>query len=108
MTDRGLNAMLSTDYKIGADVAVAAGPIGASAKAQTADILAFGRSQGLYGGISVEGAAISPLDDWNQQYYGKPAPIYDILINQSVDNKQSVPLRQLLPKPDINSQTIGR
>ena len=108
MTDRGLNAMLSTDYKIGADVAVAAGPIGASAKAQTADILAFGRSQGLYGGISVEGAAISPLDDWNRQYYGKPAPIYDILINQSVDNKQSVPLRQLLPKPDINGQTIGR
>jgi lipid-binding SYLF domain-containing protein len=108
MTDRGLNAMLSTDYKIGADVAVAAGPVGASVKAQTADILAFGRSQGLYGGVSVEGAAISPLDDWNRQYYGKPVQVFDILINQKWHNSQADPLRQILPKPGRNAQPIGR
>lgn len=108
MTDRGLNAMLSTDYKIGADVAVSAGPVGASAKAQTADILAFGRSQGLYGGVSVEGAAISPLDDWNRQYYGKPVQVFDILINQKWHNPQADPLRQILPKPGRNAQPIGR
>ena len=108
MTDRGLNAMLSTDYKIGADVSVAAGPVGGSAKAQTADILAFGRSQGIFGGVSIEGAAITPLDDWNRQYYGKPTPLYDILINQNANNKQSEPLRQILPKPGRNAQTIGR
>ena len=108
MTDRGLNAMLSTDYKIGADVAVAAGPAGASAKAQTADILAFGRSQGLYGGVSVEGAAISPLDDWNRQYYGQPVQVFDILINQKWTNRQADPLRQMLPRPGRNAQPIGR
>jgi len=108
MTDRGLNAMLSTDYKIGADVAVAAGPTGASAKAQTADILAFGRSQGLYGGVSVEGAAISPLDDWNRQYYGQPVQVFDILINQKWTNRQADPLRQMLPRPGRNAQPIGR
>jgi len=108
MTDRGLNAMLSTDYKLGADVSVAAGPVGASAKAQTADILAFGRSQGAFGGVSLEGAAISPLDDWNRQYYGKPVPLYDILITQTVANKQADALRQLMPKPGRNAQTIGR
>jgi lipid-binding SYLF domain-containing protein len=108
MTDRGLNAMLSTDYKLGADVSVAAGPIGASAKAQTADILAFGRSQGIFGGVSIEGAAITPLDDWNRQYYGKPVQLYDILINQNMTNKQAEPLRQLLPKPGRNAQPIGR
>jgi len=108
MTDRGLNALLSTDYKIGADVSVAAGPVGGSAKAQTADILAFGRSQGVFGGVSIEGAAISPLDDWNRVYYGKPTQLYDILINQSAYNKQSEPLRQMLPKPGRNAQTIGR
>ena len=108
MTDRGLNAMLSTDYKLGADVAVAAGPAGASAKAQTADILAFGRSQGLYGGISVEGAAISPLDNWNRQYYGQPVQVFDILIAQKWTNRQADPLRQLLPKPGRNAQPIGR
>lgn len=108
MTDRGLNAMLSTDYKLGADVAVAAGPMGASAKAQTADILAFGRSQGIYGGISLEGAAISPLDDWNRQYYGKPVQVFDILINQKWTNRQADSLRNLLPKPGRNAQPIGR
>lgn len=108
MTDRGLNAMLSTDYKLGADVAMAAGPVGASAKAQTADILAFGRSQGIYGGVSLEGAAISPQDDWNRQYYGKPVQLFDILINQKLSNRQADPLRQLLPKPGRNAQPIGR
>jgi lipid-binding SYLF domain-containing protein len=108
MTERGLNAMLSTDFKLGADVAMAAGPVGASAKAQTADILAFGRAQGIYGGVSLEGAAISPLDDWNRQYYGKPVQLFDILINQRWNNRQADPLRQLLPKPGPNAQPIGR
>lgn len=108
MTDRGLNAMLSTDYKLGADVAVAAGPVGISAKAQTADILAFGRSQGLYGGASIEGAAITPLDDWNRRYYGKPVQIFDILINLKWENRQADSLRRLLPQPGPNRQPLGR
>lgn len=108
MTDRGLGAMLSTDYKIGADVAVAAGPIGASAKAQTADILAFGRSQGIFGGVSIEGAAISPLDDWNRRYYGNPVQVFDILINQQANNPHADQLRRMLPKPGRNVQPIGR
>ncbi|MCL2789096.1 MAG: lipid-binding SYLF domain-containing protein [Desulfobulbus sp.] len=108
MTDRGLNAMLSTDFKLGADVAIAAGPIGGSAKAQTADILAFGRSQGAYGGISLEGAAISPLDDWNARYYGQSVRIFDILIDLKWNNPQADALRRLLPKPGPNVQPIGR
>ena len=108
MTDRGLNAMLSTDLKLGADVAVAAGPVGASAKAQTADILAFGRSQGLYGGVSLEGAAISPMDDWNRQYYGKPVQVFDILVNLKWQNSQADALRRILPQPGPNAQPIGR
>jgi len=108
MSDRGLNALLSTDFKLGTDVAIAAGPVGASAKAQTADVLAFGRSQGLYGGVSLEGAAISPLDNWNSLYYGKPVKIFDILINLSLQNPQSAPLRRLLPHPAPNAQPIGR
>jgi lipid-binding SYLF domain-containing protein len=108
MTERGLNAMLSTDYKLGADVSVAAGPVGVSAKAQTADILAFGRSQGIFGGVSIEGAAISPLQDWNRQYYGKPVLVFDILINRKVSNQQADPLRKLLPRLAPSGQTLGR
>ncbi len=108
MTERGLGAMLSTDYKLGADVSVAAGPVGASAKAQTADILAFGRSQGIFGGVSIEGAAITPLHAWNQQYYGKPVQVFDILNTQNATNPQADPLRQILPKPESKSQILGR
>ena len=108
MTDRGLNTMLSTEFKLGADVAVAAGPVGVSAKAQTADILAFGRSQGLYGGVSLEGAVIEPLHDWNRQYYRNPVQIYDILVNLKWTNPQANTLRSLLPHPGPNAQPIGR
>lgn len=104
LTERGLHAMLSTDYKLGADVAIAAGPIGGSAKAQTADILAFGRSQGAYGGLSVEGAVITPQDDWNAQYYGQASvQLYDILVSMKWNNPQADSLRQLLPKPKSNA-----
>jgi lipid-binding SYLF domain-containing protein len=108
MTERGLGAMLSTDYKLGGDVSVAAGPVGASAKAQTADILAFGRAQGAFAGISVEGAVISPLVDWNRIYYGKSVQVFDIINNQSVSNKQAEPLRELMPKPGKSTRTLGR
>ncbi len=98
MTEQGLNAMLSTEIKVGADISVAAGPIGKNAKAQTADVLAFGRSKGLFGGVSVEGAVITPRDRWNSAYYGGGmiSPI-DILMRRLVSNSQAEPLRLAMP-----------
>jgi lipid-binding SYLF domain-containing protein len=97
MTEKGINAMLSNEFKLGADVAVAAGPVGASAKAQTADVLAFGRSKGAFGGLSIEGAVIAPRDKWNSSFYGKPVSPVDILIKRNVKNKAAEPLRKELP-----------
>ncbi len=99
MTEKGLNAMLSTEFKLGADVAVAAGPIGASAKAQTADVLAFGRSKGAFGGVSIEGAVIAPRDKWNSAYYGQPVGPVEVLIKRLVKNPQADPLRKAMPAP---------
>ncbi|MGI6657464.1 MAG: lipid-binding SYLF domain-containing protein [Desulfobulbus sp.] len=99
MTDKGLNSLLYTDYKLGADVAIAAGPMGGSAKAQTADILAFGRARGVYGGVSLEGAMVRPLHAWNRQYYNQVVQVYDILISQKWHNPQADPLRAVLPGP---------
>ena len=109
MTQKGLNAMLSTEFKLGADVAVAAGPIGASAKAQTADVLAFGRSKGAFGGVSIEGAVISPRDKWNSAYYGKPVGPVDILIKRTVSNPQADPLRTGMPAAaPAKTKTLGQ
>lgn len=107
MTDKGLDAMLSTEFKLGADVAVAAGPVGGTAKAQTADILAFGRSKGAFGGISIEGALIKPRNKWNQQYYKQAVRPLDILIKQSVSNPDADPLRNALPQDRMPGKPLG-
>ncbi|CAK8716452.1 Lipid-binding SYLF domain-containing protein [Candidatus Electronema halotolerans] len=98
MTEAGLNAMLSTELKVGADISVAAGPVGKNAKAQTADVLAFGRSKGVFGGISVEGAVITPRNQWNKAYYGGGmiSPM-DVLMRRLVSNSQAEPLRSAMP-----------
>ena len=98
MTQKGLNAMLSTEFKLGGDVSVAAGPVGESAKAQTADVLAFGRSKGLFGGVSIEGAVVAPRYEWNEAFYHQPASPVDILIKHTVKNPQADELRAILPK----------
>jgi len=108
MTDKGINAMLSTEFKLGGDVAVAAGPIGASAKAQTADILAFGRSKGLFGGVSIEGAVVAPRYKWNDVYYKTKASPVDILIKRTVQNKQAEALLKALPKQQaVKTKPLG-
>ncbi len=89
MTDSGLDALLSTSIKLGADVSIAAGPYGAGAKAETVDILAFARSKGLFGGISIEGAIITPKDSWNIAYYRKNVRPVDIIIRRIVSNPYS-------------------
>lgn len=108
MTDKGINSMLSTEFKLGGDVSVAAGPVGGSAKAQTADILAFGRSKGLFGGISLEGAVVAPRYEWNNSYYKTQASPVDILIKRTVTNPQADALRATLPNlQPTKTQTLG-
>lgn len=97
MTDKGLQALLSNEFKLGVDGSIAAGPVGAGSKAQTADILAYGRSKGAFVGLSLEGAVISPREKWNNEYYGKEVRPVDILVQQSVSNPGADPLRQTLP-----------
>lgn len=98
MTEKGLNAMLSTSAKLGGDMSVAAGPVGAGASVATADVLAFSRTKGVFAGVSVEGSVIKTRDDWNQTYYGKPVNAVDILIRHSVKNPQADKLIQTVTK----------
>ncbi len=92
MTEKGLNALLTTSAKLGGDMSVAAGPVGAGASLATADVLAFSRTKGVFAGVSVEGSVIKTRDDWNQEYYGKPVNAVDILIRNRVKNPQADPL----------------
>jgi len=96
MTKKGLEALLSDSFKLGADVSVAAGPVGAGAKAATADILAFSRNKGVYGGLSFDGSLISTRDSWNHGYYGKSVTPVDIVVSHKVRNAEADALRRQL------------
>jgi SH3 domain-containing YSC84-like protein 1 len=96
MTERGVSAMLSSNVKLGADASVAVGPVGAGASAATAalsaDIIAFSRAKGLYGGISLDGAVVAVRGDWNRAYYGKEVNPSEILVRRAVSNPQAASL----------------
>jgi len=102
MTDRGVNALLESSVKLGADLAVSVGPVGIGAAASTAnlsaDIVSFSRSKGLFGGVSVDGAVVKTREGLNNAYYGTIATPTDILIKRSVTNPHSEGLLGLVSK----------
>jgi lipid-binding SYLF domain-containing protein len=72
---RGLEQLVSNQFKIGADASVAAGPVGRDASASTdiqmrAQILSYSRSRGLFAGVSINGTTIRQDRDANDRFYG--------------------------------------
>ncbi len=89
MNQRGAEAILSSQVKLGADVAAAAGPKGRDAAASTdvtlrAEVLTYSRSRGLFAGVSLEGSTLRPDDDGNKRLYGKETNAKDIVINSAI------------------------
>ena len=76
MNERGADKLLSSQFTLGAEASVAAGPVGRTAAAQTdaqmhADILSWSRSRGLFAGVALEGATLRQDLDDNAALYGK-------------------------------------
>ena len=100
MTPKGMDAVLKNEFKAGVDASIAVGPVGAGVEASTttavgADIYAFSKSKGLFGGVSVEGAVITARHSMNQAYYGRAYPIRDLLYG-NVPAPATQPLRTAL------------
>jgi SH3 domain-containing YSC84-like protein 1 len=72
--------VLNGKVKVGSDVSAAAGP-GASAGNSIggADILTYSRKSGLFAGVSLDGATLSPDSDANQRLYGKAVSASEIV-----------------------------
>ncbi len=97
MTKAARDSMLSNDFRLGGDIGVAAGPVGAGAKAQIVDVLAFSRTKGgLYGGLNLEGALFITREAWNRTYYGEDVRAVDILVSGIAGNPGADPLRQVI------------
>lgn len=72
---RGLEQLVSNQFKIGADASVAAGPVGRDASASTdiqmrAQILSYSRTRGLFAGVTINGSTIRQDRDANDRFYG--------------------------------------
>ena len=75
-TPRSIEGIMKGKYTLGADAAVAAGPVGRLAKASTdielkAEIYSYSRSRGLFAGISLEGSSLQVDDKGNAAFYEK-------------------------------------
>ncbi len=93
MTERGMESMLTSSFKLGADVTLAAGPVGVGAKAKTADIISYARAKGVFAGVSLDGAVVKTRDGLNGAYYGRKVSPTDILIRRDAVNGHADKLR---------------
>lgn len=102
MNQGAVNAILEDQFKLGVDASVAVGPFGAGLEASTttnldADVYAFSKAVGLFGGGAFEGAAILKRESMNEDYYGAGATPKGITLERRFFNKHADPLRNALP-----------
>jgi lipid-binding SYLF domain-containing protein len=84
MNQQGMQHLLSSKFKIGADASAAAGPVGRDAAADTdwkmkAEILTYSRARGLFAGVDLSGSAVTQDKDETRLLYGKFVPFEAIL-----------------------------
>ena len=84
MNQNGMEHMLHNKFKIGADAAASAGPVGRNAQAGTdwklnAEFLTYSRSKGLFAGIDLDGTVLSQNEDDTRTIYGANVPFGEVL-----------------------------
>jgi len=87
MNDQGMEKMLSSKFKIGADASAAAGPVGRHVEGTTdwkmrAEVLTYSRARGAFAGVTVNGASITQDKDGTRILYGRMVPSAQILKGQ--------------------------
>jgi SH3 domain-containing YSC84-like protein 1 len=97
MNKRGADSILTSQVKLGGDMAAAAGPKGRNAAASTdvtmrAEVLSYSRSRGLFAGVSLEGSTLRPDGDGQARIYGKGVTAKEIVINSSIHAPASAKL----------------
>lgn len=84
MNQNGMDHLLSSKFKLGADASAAAGPVGRDTGADTdwkmkSEVLTYSRSRGIFAGIDLNGASITQDKDSTRILYGKMIPFNRIL-----------------------------
>ena len=87
MNDKGMQSLLSSKFKLGAEGSAAAGPVGRQAEANTdwkmrAEVLTYSRARGVFAGLELNGAVIKQDEDDTRVLYRKLVPFKEILAGQ--------------------------
>jgi lipid-binding SYLF domain-containing protein len=101
MNDKALNAIMKSEFKIGAEAGIAVVTLGGGAEASTtaaggADIYALAESAGLFGGIAIQGGIIKPRLQQDHAYYGPNVTAQDIVLRRTAKNPAAENLRNEL------------
>lgn len=103
MSQKAVDSLLASSFKLGGDTSIALGPVGMGAKSNiTADFISFAKAKGIYAGLNLEGSVVSVRDSLNSGYYGREVTPIDIIVKRDVDNGGShdllVTLKKLSPE----------
>jgi lipid-binding SYLF domain-containing protein len=85
--EKGMQKLLDSNFHIGADASVAAGPVGRHASAGTdwrleTEILTYSRTKGVFAGLTLEGASVRQDDDSRRAIYGEKVTKRTLLLGQ--------------------------
>jgi len=87
MNKDGMKRLLSSEFALGADASVAAGPVGRHAEGDTdwkmrSEVLTYSRARGLFAGVSLNGASIKQDKDSTREFYGRMVPFKTSLMGE--------------------------
>ena len=103
MNKGGMDSLLSSQFKLGADASAAAGPVGRHAAADTdwkmrAQVLTYSRSRGLFAGLELSGAVVKQDKSSTYEFYGRMVPFNKSLTGEVEAPKASYPFLSTLAK----------
>ena len=108
MNTEGVKDLLDNEFKLGANVSVAAGPVGRQGEASTdasltAQILAYSRAKGLFAGLTLEGASLRIDRDANTNFYATSISTDDMIRGVTrttpAGSQWTATLERLIPAP---------
>jgi SH3 domain-containing YSC84-like protein 1 len=110
--DQGMQHLLSSKFKLGADASAAAGPVGRDAAADTdwkmkAEVLTYSRARGIFAGIDLNGSAITQDKDETRILYGKMVDFADILNGKVPPPRESEPFLATVRKYSMQAREQG-
>jgi len=109
MNKSGMTRLLKSQFTLGGEGTVAAGPLGRDATAQTdammrAEMLSYSRSRGAFAGISLQGATLRQDNDANEELYGKKVENKDVLAGDLAAPAAAAPLQSALGKVSMHKE----